>query len=28
VLLTAPAGELDSFDAPGPNLAELLSIEA
>jgi hypothetical protein len=28
VLLTAPAGELDSFEAPGTNIAELLSIEA
>ncbi len=27
VIMTAPAGELGSFDAPGANLADLLSIE-
>ena len=27
VLMTAPAGELGSFDAPGANLVELLSLE-
>ncbi len=27
VLLTAPAGELGSFDAPGANLAQLLALE-
>lgn len=28
VLLTAPSGELGSFDAPGTNIAELLAVEA
>ena len=27
VIMTAPAGELGSFDAPGANIADLLSIE-
>jgi len=26
--MTAPAGELESFDAAGTNIADLLSLEA
>lgn len=28
ILMTAPAGELGSFDAPGTNIADLLALEA